>query len=292
MIEFYPAVRADIEEDLLPLSALLHQRGIGHRVVEDSGAQVVEVVDPAQVEHVRELYADWRRGVFQIELRRRARVPGPGPLGSGLLRRAPVTLALIGLSVVGFIIAMLPGTESVRALFTILPYKVEGDMLVVGALDGQYWRLITPVFLHFGWLHIVFNSLWMWDLGPRVEAVIGQFNMLMLFLVIALVSNMCQFLFAEPGFFGGMSGVVYGLLAFAWVGPLLQPAWRIQPTPAIMLLMLGWLVACVFGLVEAAGFGKIANAAHIGGLACGAALGGIFGLVSRLSGDKEGGASL
>ena len=60
------------------------------------------------------------------------------------------------------------------------------------AMQGQYWRLISPAFLHFGWLHIAFNSLWMWELGGRVERVMGHFNMLGLFLVIALVSNASQ----------------------------------------------------------------------------------------------------
>jgi len=87
-----------------------------------------------------------------------------------------------------------------------------------------------------------------------------------------------------PSLFGGMSGVVYGLLGFSWVAPLLQPGWRIQPSPTIMLFMVGWLVVCMAGLVEAVGFGAVANAAHLGGLLCGALLGAIFGLTSRNTG--------
>ncbi|MEM1154698.1 MAG: rhomboid family intramembrane serine protease, partial [Pseudomonadota bacterium] len=78
----------------------------------------------------------------------------------------------------------------------------------------------------------------------------------------------------------GMSGVVYGLLGFAWVAPLLQPAWKIQPSQPIMLFMVGWLIFCMTGFTEIIGFGAIANAAHLGGLICGAILGGIFGLAS------------
>ena len=78
-----------------------------------------------------------------------------------------------------------------------------------------------------------------------------------------------------------MSGVVYGLLGFSWVAPLLQPAWRIQPSPTLMLFMVGWLVVCMVGLVETLGFGAIANAAHLGGLICGAVLGTLFGMISR-----------
>jgi GlpG protein len=151
---------------------------------------------------------------------------------------------------------------------------------VFDGMQGQYWRLVTPAFLHFGWLHIVFNSLWLWELGGKVERVMGHINMFLLFLVIAIVSNGSQFAFGGAGLFGGMSGVVYGLLGFSWVAPLFQPAWRIQPSPALMLFMVGWLVACMVGLVEVLGFGAIANAAHLGGLICGAVLGALFGMMS------------
>ena len=126
----------------------------------------------------------------------------------------------------------------------------------------------------------------MWDLGGRVEQVMGHFNMLMLFLVIAVVSNVSQFFYSGPGLFGGMSGVVYGLLGFSWVAPILQPAWQIQPSRGIMLFMVGWLVVCMVGVVEVLGFGAIANAAHMGGLLCGALLGAAFGALSRAGGDK------
>jgi GlpG protein len=84
-----------------------------------------------------------------------------------------------------------------------------------------------------------------------------------------------------------MSGVVYGMLGFSWVAPLVQPRWRIQPSKAIMLLMVGWLIVCLVGLVEVMGFGAIANAAHVGGLLCGALLGALLGTLSRYSGDKR-----
>ena len=103
-----------------------------------------------------------------------------------------------------------------------------------------------------------------------------------------MVSNVSQFAFGGAGLFGGMSGVVYGLLGFSWVAPLQQPGWRIQPSTPIMLFMVGWLVLCMAGMVEVLGFGAVANAAHAGGLLCGAVLGGVFGALSRVSGDKAG----
>ena len=285
MADFYPALDVDVEEDLLPLSTLLYQRGVAHRVFEDQGRQVLEVRNAGEVEAVRELYRAWRAGEVRIELSgKRQRQP----LHSAVpWRRAPVTIALILLSIAGFLLFYLGAPLAWLAQLTFTPFDVVNGRPVFTTAQGEYWRLITPVFLHFGWLHIVFNSLWLWELGSRVERLMGQLNMLLLFLVIALVSNASQFAFGGAGLFGGMSGVVYGLLGFSWVAPLLQPRWPIQPAPAIVILMVGWLVVCMAGLVEVLGFGAVANAAHLGGLLCGVALGAVFGLLSRMSGNPS-----
>jgi GlpG protein len=284
MPESYRALSVAIDEDLEPLAAVLTRHGVRHRIFEEGGRQVVVVARAEHAEQVRALYAAWRAGEVRIEPvpetaanRVDAGVPWTG---------APVILSLILLSVAGFALVYLGAPVSWIGYLTFNPFSLADGQVEFHAVDGQYGRLVTPVFLHFGWLHIVFNCLWLWELGRRVEGVMGHFNMFMLFLVIAVVSNASQYVFGGPGLFGGMSGVVYGLLGFSWVGPLLQPAWPIQPSRAIMLLMVGWLVFCMVGVVEVLGFGAIANAAHLGGLLCGAALGAVFGALSRSGGDK------
>lgn len=284
MAEMHTALRVSVEEDLLPLSALLHQRGIGHRIFEQNGRQVLKVQREDQAAQVAALYRAWRGGEVRIEL------TGPQQRSSAGTavnwRRVPVTVALILLSIGGFLLFYLPTLSILLPYLTFTPFQLVDGQPVFESIDHQYWRLITPAFLHFGWLHIVFNSLWMWELGSKVERVMGHVNMLLLFLVIALVSNASQFAFGGAGLFGGMSGVVYGLLGFSWVAPMLQPAWRIQPTPTLMLFMVGWLVVCMVGLVQVLGFGAIANAAHLGGLLCGGVLGGLFGLLSRFNSNQ------
>lgn len=285
MPDFHPALTVSVEEDLLPLSTLLQQRRVAHRVFEQGGQQVVMVANVEQAEQVQELYRAWRAGEVRIELSPREKTAGPVRTATHW-RSAPVTLALVILSFCGFLLVYLNAPLNWLGYFTFTPIRLSGGQLLFESIDGEYWRLVTPVFLHFGWLHIVFNSLWLWDLGGRVERVLGHFNMFMLFLVIAVVSNVTQFTFDSSSLFGGMSGVVYGLLGFSWVAPQLQPLWRIQPSRSIMILMVGWLLACMAGVVEVLGFGAIANAAHLGGLLCGAVLGALFGALSRYSGDK------
>ena len=284
MQDTYQALSVALEEDLLPLSGLLHQHGVMHRIFEEGGRQIVLVGRQDQAQQVQDLYQAWRAGDVRIELTRHASQDTTIPMGAVLLN-TPVTFVLILLSIGGFLMYLYTPMNWLNAL-SFSSSQISDNQGLFQAIDGQYWRLITPAFLHFGWLHIVFNCLWLWDLGRRVEQVMGHLNMFMLFLVIAVVSNASQFEFGGGGLFGGMSGVVYGLLGFSWIAPQLQPAWPIQPPKAIMIFMVGWLVVCMSGMVEVLGFGAIANAAHLGGLLCGAVVGAVFAGFSRLDSDK------
>ena len=280
MPERFHVLSVPLGEDLLPLTALLRARGLPHQIYEEGGMQVLVVFRQADVGAVADLYKAWRSGEVRIE-------PGNGPAPvvrmSGVnWRSAPVTVVFALLSIAVFLAFSLGAPDNWFALMTFTPFDVVSGQLRLLPMGEQYWRLVTPIFLHFGWLHITFNSLWLWELGSRTEQAVGSLNILGLLLVIAILSNACQHLFGGPGLFGGMSGVVYGLLGFAWVAPQLQPRWQIQPSRPIMLFMVGWLVLCLLGLVEILGFGSIANAAHLGGLISGLVLGLLLGGLSRM----------
>jgi GlpG protein len=255
-----------------------------HRIFEEGGRQVVLVGRQDQAQQVKDLYQAWRTGDVRIELARHATQDTAIPM-SAALRSASVTFVLILLSIGGFLIYLYAPINWLTSL-TFSSSQIGDNQTLLQAVDGQYWRLMTPAFLHFGWLHIVFNCLWLWDLGRRIEQVMGHLNMFMLFLVIAVVSNTSQFAFGGGSLFGGMSGVVYGLLGFSWIAPQVQPAWLIQPSRSIMIFMVGWLVVCMSGMIEVLGFGAIANAAHVGGLICGGIVGAVFAGFSRLDSDK------
>jgi len=139
---------------------------------------------------------------------------------------------------------------------------------------GQIWRLFTPMFLHFGFLHIVFNMLWLRDLGSMIEARKSTWLLLLLVLVTAGTSNFAQYLVSGPTF-GGMSGVVYGLLGYIWMQGRFDPASKLSLEPQTVIFMIAWFFLCLSGLV-----GPITNMAHGVGLAVGIACG--F-LAARLS---------
>lgn len=123
-------------------------------------------------------------------------------------------------------------------------------------LSGEYWRLITPIFLHFGLIHIVFNMLWLKDLGSLFEDQFGPKFLLLFTLIVGILSNLGQYLHQGEKF-GGMSGVVYGLLALLWVLPKLVPQFEYKLPKHDINLMIIWYVLCLTGV-----FGPIANMAH------------------------------
>ena len=155
--------------------------------------------------------------------------------------------------------------------------------LFFDSLDsGQYWRFITPIFLHFGLVHLVFNSLWLSMLGSRIEHLNGSSHFILLVLVTGAVSNMAQYLWSGSIYFGGMSGVVYALLGYIWIKHKLVPNPVSQLPPGIVGFMLGWLAVCMTGIVDVVLGVGVANAAHLGGLVIGMLLGLIFGVLGKL----------
>jgi len=133
----------------------------------------------------------------------------------------------------------------------------------VKILHGEVWRIFTPAVLHMSFLHILFNMLWFKDLGYAMEFSFGK-NFLIKFIVItALISNLLQFASRGPAF-GGMSGVLYGMLGFIWVYKKLNPNFEFSLPKSDVYLMIFWFFLCLFGVLE-----MIANMAHAGGLVSG-----------------------
>ena len=192
----------------------------------------------------------------------------------------PLTFALIFLSVVVFIFSKMgEDTESIMGLF-VTKFDITGGYIrwdpgLQEIRNGEIWRLFTPMFIHFGPIHILFNMLWLRDLGSMIEARQSTWHLAILALAIAACSDVAQFFVSGPDF-GGMSGVVYGLLGYIWIRGKFDPGSGLFVHKSTVTMMIVWFFLCFTPLL-----GHIANTAHAVGLGMGMAWGYLSSLIRR-----------
>lgn len=189
------------------------------------------------------------------------------PIGHGIL-----TVALIAISVLVSLVTGLGDNDRHLQPFSITQYSFDGDYVewqsgLPEIRHGQIWRLFTPMFIHFGIIHLFFNMLWLWDLGSMIEARKGTWMLLVLVLAIAALSNVAQYRVSGPTF-GGMSGVVYGLLGYIWMQGRYNPAAGLALHPQTVTMMIVWFFLCLFGIIP-----NVANTVHAVGAGVGIAWG-------------------
>ncbi|MFO8141796.1 MAG: rhomboid family intramembrane serine protease [Marinobacter sp.] len=205
-------------------------------------------------------------------------------------KHAPFVVALIAIALVMVWFTSM-GQNSVAAAMMVvdprsLPWSTFDslggrlDALSATLASGQIWRLITPDFLHFSWTHLLFNSVMLWFLGSQIEWIDGRGRLVTLFLVTSLASNGLQYLVSGP-LFGGLSGVVYGILGYCWLSQRRRP--RFQFPPALVTFALVWMVIGFTPIPEMIGVGRMANEAHLGGFIAGVVLAAVMAPRRRAS---------
>ena len=146
-------------------------------------------------------------------------------------------------------------------------------------LNNEWWRLLTPTFLHFSLTHLAFNCLWIYILGSKTEELDGKGLLLFVFVTSSILSNAGQFLWTQQILFGGLSGGVYGLLGYCFIIELDGKKGRYGLPEALYLFMLIWLLIGFTGILSVFGFGNVANTAHLIGMIAGF----IIGLITKYS---------
>ena len=146
-------------------------------------------------------------------------------------------------------------------------------------INNEWWRLITPTFLHFSITHLVFNCLWIYILGSRIEKLDGLSIFLFIFILTGVLSNAGQFFWTQQYLFGGLSGAVYGLLGYCFIIELDGRHGRYGLPEALYLFMFIWLLVGFTGVLSFFGFGNVANTAHLVGMIAGF----IIGLITKYS---------
>lgn len=222
-------------------------------------------------------------------------------------RRTPViTLSLILINVAVFIYMLfLKGIQSDVFIyrFSVIPWEiVHGKQMPLAALQNVFYgpissvpgksvylALLTSLFLHDGWLHIGGNMLFLWVFGNNIEDVMGRISFTTFYLIcglfatlvyVAIYPNSIAPLLGASGAISGVLGAYLLLYPRAWVWTWV--IFLIIPIPAFVVIGLWVVLQVIQGLMpSASGATGVAWFAHIGGVAIGFIITGIFWPILR-----------
>lgn len=183
----------------------------------------------------------------------------------------PVTMGFVIVNVFLFIVAIaIGGLAPSSGLMSLGAPDIEfvyrlGLMYPPAIAAGDWWRLVTPVFLHLGVLHVFFNSYILWVAGRHVEDEVGPRLMFFVYMLAGILGFVASYATGTQ-LSGGASGAVSGLLGFVLVRRrLVDGDFRNPITMWIIQLI---VLTAIFGLVVS----RVDNAAHVGGIVSGAAI--------------------
>lgn len=138
-------------------------------------------------------------------------------------------------------------------------------------LSGQWWRLLSAVFVHIGLIHFAFNMWCLWDLGMLAEGLYGRWTFASIYLLTGIAASLTTIAWSPLRVSAGASGAIFGiagaLIASLKLGEFAVPAEQIRGVLRSVVLFAVYNLA--FGAISA----RTDNSAHIGGFVCGLALG-------------------
>ncbi len=259
-----------LHENLAPLHKILLAKSVPHRFTEEAGELRLWICGEEHLPLVKDALVEFEQGQHAHTF-----THSQPPVSLGWFQaildqwnRTPLTLIWIVLGGVGFLFQSL----GLYAITNQLKFSPFSSMVE----QSSYWKLITPAFIHFGWVHFIFNTLWIWLFGEKLERLLGFSKFCLLFIATAIGANVLQYLLGGATNFGGLSGVVYG---FAGCLMLLSRKVAIpgRPIPnGIFIFMLVMLGMGFTGAMDLFVDGSIANWAHLGGLLSGLLFGWLY----------------
>ena len=284
----FRVISVSLATDLSQFGQLLWQRKISHHITEHEGQQLLLVANPKQIDQALTLFQAWQRGEVLAVAEDHTNLTdffNFNEFFAGLLRafsQAPLTLIIIMVCIVLLFQAPLdnPTNLTRELLYPDFSYGTRTIMLESvwqNISVAQFFKMLSPIFLHGGLVHLAFNMMWLWELGSRIEKVQSSLVMALTIVVLALISNTIQFLYGGGNNFGGMSGVVYGLFAYIWMWQLFDPRKGLGLPASLIIFMLLSLV-----IMTALGLSMIANGAHLGGFLSGILFGAVTAASSRI----------
>lgn len=190
----------------------------------------------------------------------------PRTVAGGTVTADPrlLTKILLGLNVAVYVIQLAVGDRFTDSFALIGRAYVPELTSLEGVAEGQWYRLLTSMFLHGSEIHIIFNMLSLWWIGGPLEAALGRARYLTLYLVSGLAGSALTYLLAAPNSFSlGASGAIFGLFGATAV-LMRRLKYDMRPVIALLVINLIFTFSPAF---------NIAWQAHIGGLVAGVVMG-------------------
>lgn len=164
------------------------------------------------------------------------------------------TYILLGLQVIIFLLLEVMGGSSNTQ--TLIRFGAKYNPLII---EGQWWRFITPIFLHIGIIHLLMNSLALYYLGPTIERIYGRIRFLIIYLIAGFTGTLASFLFSSS-VSAGASGAIFGCFgALLYLG-------AVYPKLFFRTMGTNVIVVIVINLIFGYSVSGIDNFGHIGGL--------------------------
>jgi rhomboid protease GluP len=204
----------------------------------------------------------------------------PAPWARQRTNSMMVTHLLIGINVAVFVLMVANGVS--------LSIPTAPDLVRWGAnfgpltIAGQWWRLLSCVFVHIGILHIALNMYCLWGLGRLAEPMFGDWTFAAVYLITGVSASVASLAWRPAGISAGASGAIFGiagaLITSLYVGRFAMPDSVVAGLRNSVLKFAG------YNLVLGAFMGRVDNAAHVGGLVSGLILG---ALLARVAPNKD-----
>lgn len=290
----YKALELPLQINLRDWSHYLRQQGLAHLITEESGQQIVWVRSKEDIATIVDFYQQWQSGAFTF-----VREPKPNQPTQHWAKKLyntiffvpwhhfPITTFFMLASICVFILgSLLDGWLMIEPL-AFVPIDFAYGQLFYGTIEltfseGEYWRLLSPILLHFSLSHLVFNMLSLYIFASRLEIRQGHLHVLGIILFTGILSNAAQYYFSDQStLFGGMSGVVYGLMGCCFMRERVDKHWFFGLPTVYYGIMCVWLLLGFTDFTSFLGLGNMANAAHASGLLAGGLLGAITGVLFK-----------
>ncbi|HHZ14067.1 MAG TPA: rhomboid family intramembrane serine protease [Clostridiales bacterium] len=226
--------------------------------------------DPNVIEGEYEIIGEWDAEEPRREPRRDHIEIGSGP--------PYVTYTILAINIGVWVLMSLVGFFMGWSQSQQLYYF--GAKVNVLIAQGEYWRLLTPMFLHVGLAHLFFNSYALYIYGPAVERLFGRLKFILVYLVSGLVGSLLSYLLS-PNNAAGASGAIFGLMgSLLYFRKEKRNLFQRVFGPGL-LMIIG--INLLYGFIQPG----IDNWGHIGGLLGGFLMGNALGLYRERNPDYK-----